>query len=99
MSQQRKRPEKELKAKVALEAIRNDKTTSQIISQYEVQQSQISKWKAKLLEEAPAIFEDRRSKEFKERDAEKREEEYQRQIGKMQMEIGWLKKKCKQLGI
>ena len=36
---------------------------------------------------------------FKERDTEKREEEYQRQIGKMQMEIEWLKKKCKQLGI
>lgn len=92
MSQYRKKPEKELKAKVALEAIRNEKTTSQIVSQYEVQQSQVSKWKTKLLEEASEIFEDRRSREFKERDVEKREEEYQRQIGKMQMEIEWLKK-------
>jgi hypothetical protein len=99
LSQYRKKPEKELKAKVALEAIRNEKTTSQIVSQYEVQQSQVSKWKTKLLEEASEIFEDRRSREFKERDVEKREEEYQRQIGKMQMEIEWLKKKCKQIGL
>ena len=86
MSEQRKKLEKELKAKVALEAIRNEKTTSQSVSQYEVQQYQISKWKAKLLEEAPDIFEDHWTKESRDRDAEKREEEYQRQIGKMQME-------------
>ena len=39
------------------------------------------------LEEAPAISEDRRSKEFKERDAEKREKEYQRHIGKCKWKL------------
>lgn len=99
MSQQRKKIDKEIKAKVALEAIRNEKTVSQITSQFEVQSGQISTWKKKLVSAAPDVFEDKRSKEFREKDAEKREQEYQLQIGKMQMEIEWLKKKCKQLGV
>ena len=91
MSQKRKKIDATIKAKVALEAIRNEKTAAQITSDYEVQSGQISTWKNKLIDSAVDIFEDRRTKESREKDFDKLEAEYQRQIGKMQMDIEWLK--------
>ena len=67
MSQNRKNIDSKLKAKVALEALRCEKTTAQIISEYEVQKGQISNWKTKDLEALPGIFEDKRNKENKEK--------------------------------
>ena len=99
MSQKRKKINKKFKSRVALEAIRNEKTIAQIASEYEIQSSQISLWKKQLLESASDIFEDRRSKEFREKDFEKREDELHRQLGKSQSELEWLKKKSKQLGL
>jgi transposase len=99
MSQKRKYIDSIIKARVALDAVRNEKTTAQLVSQYEVQSGQISTWKKKLIEGSVDIFEDRRSKEMRDKNFEKIEEDYQRQIGKMQMEIEWLKKKSKQLGL
>jgi putative transposase len=80
VSQQRKNIDKEVKAKVALEAIRNEKTVSQITSQFEVQSGQISTRKRKLVSTAPDVFEDKKSKEFRKKDAEKREHDYHLQI-------------------
>jgi len=99
MSQRRKSIDSTTKARVAIEAIRNQKTTAQIVSDFKVQSGQISTWKKKLIDSSIEVFEDKRSKESREKSFEKREEEYHRQIGKMQMEIEWLKKKSKQLGL
>ena len=48
------------KAKVALAALRGDKTTAQLAAEYEVHTSQVTAWKQQLLEQAPRFFEDGR---------------------------------------
>ena len=99
LSRNRKPIDKTLKAKIALEAVKNEKTIAQIASEYEVQPNQVSIWKKQLLENMTGLFEDKRSKKFREEDYQKREDEHHRQLGKAQCEIEWLKKKCKQLGL
>jgi len=79
------------KAKVALEAVKGEKTIAQISSEYGVHPNQISQWKKKLLEELPELFsEKRRSREVNKEDLEA---ELYRQIGQLKVELEWLKKK------
>jgi hypothetical protein len=60
-----------------------------------VHATQISTWKQRLLEGAPDLFEDRRRKRQAE---ENNQEELFEQIGRLKMEVEWLKKKSAQLG-
>ena len=87
----RKKHDAALKAKIALEAVKGDKTIREISSIYGVHSSQIMKWKKQLLEELPSIFSDKRAKTEKER--EELEAELYRQIGQLKVELEWLKKK------
>ena len=84
------------KAKVALEAIKGEKTVAQIASEYGVHANQIGQWKKRLLEELPGLFSDRRKREEKEGAAET--DELYRQIGQLKVELDWLKKKSQILG-
>jgi len=85
-----------LKAKVALEAIKKEKTISQLSSEYGVHANQINQWRKRLLEELPEIFSKKRQKQ--EKDSEDLHDELYRQIGQLKVELDWLKKKSKQLG-
>ena len=84
------------KAKVALEAVKGEKTITQIASEYGIHPNQIGQWKKRLLEDLPGLFSDRRRKEEKE-DAAETDELY-RQIGQLKVELDWLKKKSQILG-
>jgi len=83
------------KARVALAALKGDKTLSELASHFGVHATQISTWKQRLLEGAPDLFEDRRRKQ---RAEESNQEELFEQIGRLKMEVEWLKKKAAQLG-
>ena len=91
----RKVYDKNFKAKVALEAIREEKTLSELSEQYGVNPNVISRWKKEVLEQLPEIFSRKRekiNKEFKQR-----EEELYKEIGKLKVENEFLKKKYNQL--
>jgi putative transposase len=92
----RNRHSASLKAKVALEAVKEEKTISQLASEYEVHPNQIRQWKKRLIEEAANIFSNRREKEA--RNQEELEAELYRQIGQLKVELDWLKKKAEHIG-
>jgi len=81
----------DFKTKVALEAIRGLKTLNEISSEYEVHPNQVSKWKKQLLTQAPQIFKDQRSSIGNQED--KKVEKLYQEIGQLQVELNWLKKK------
>jgi transposase-like protein len=90
MTRKRRSLNAPLKAKVALAAVRGDKTLSQLASQHGVHGNQVSAWKRKLLSEAVELFADGRKRTKKE---EVSEDELYEQIGRLKMELEWLKKK------
>jgi putative transposase len=79
-----------------LAACRGDKTTAQLAAEYEVHAGQIAAWKKQLLEGAAELFEDGRGKRAA-ADAANDQELYE-QIGRLKMEVEWLKKKAAELG-
>ena len=93
MSKIRKNYSASFKAKVALEALKKEKTISQLSSEYGVHSNQISQWRKRLLEELPDIFSQKRKK--KEKDTEELQAELYQQIDQLKVELDWLKKKSK----
>jgi putative transposase len=83
------------KAKVALAACRGEKTTAQLASEFGVHANQVASWKKQLLEGAAELFEDGRGKRAEEGT---NEDELYEQIGRLKMEVEWLKKKAAELG-
>ena len=81
---------KELKAREALEALKETKTIAELSSEYEVHSNMISKWKKQLQENITDIF---IRKNEQEPDDKQLIENLYKQIGKSQVEIDWLKKK------
>lgn len=78
------------KKKVALEALREDKTLGQLASQHGVHPTQISTWKKELIDGAERVFEDKRSR--RKEDAVSRED-LERKIGQLTIELDFLKKR------
>ena len=83
------------KAKVALSACRGERTTAQLAAEFGIHAGQITAWKKQLLEGAAGLFEDGRSKRVAD-DAANDQELYE-QIGRLKMEVEWLKKKAAEL--
>jgi len=79
------------KAQISLEAIKEQRTISEIANEYGVHPTQITQWKKIVLQELPDIFSKKREKD--QRDSEAREAELYRQIGQLKVELDWLKKK------
>jgi len=88
--QKRKKYPKEFKARVALEAIRGEKTIAEISSEYEVHSNMVTKWKKQLKDNMSDIF---IRKNEQEPDAERKIDNLYKEIGRIQVENAWLKKK------
>ena len=84
-----------LKAKVALEAIKAQRTTTEIAQAYGVHPNLVTSWKKLLLEVLPEIFTPQTAPSRPVADREK--EELYRQIGQMKVEMDFLKKTVGQL--
>ena len=81
----------QFKGNVALEAIKAEKTLSELASQYEVHPNQIKQWKRHLIDQVGQIFPDKRRKQEKTQEA--LIEELYKQIGQLKVELDWVKKK------
>ena len=93
MAKRRKQHDAGFKARVALEAIRERETISQLAKRHSVHPTQIHQWKRKLVDEAAEVF----SREGGAKTAETFEStELYEQIGRLKMELDWLKKKASQ---
>lgn len=92
---QRKKFDAATKAKVALEAVKGVRTANEIAAQYDCHPTQVSLWKKEFLDAVPAIFENRKKR--KETSSESEHDEALKQIGQLQLELAWLKKKSAQL--
>ena len=89
---QRRRHSAEFKAKVALEAIRSERTANEIGSAHGVHPVQVAQWKKQALAELSQVFADRRAKAV--RDEETLRAALYQQIGQLKVELDWLKKKA-----
>lgn len=96
MTSKRRKYTSTFKFKVALEAAKNSKTRSQIATEYGVHPTQISQWRKRLVEDGNQLFAEKRLKR-REQDAVKQEQDLYEQIGRLKMELEWLKKKVGQV--
>lgn len=91
MKRERKRYDAGLKARVAVEAIKGQRTINEIASAYSIHPHQVTQWKKQALEQLPEIFSNGRARS-QQADEELRDQLYQ-QIGQLKVELDWLKKK------
>lgn len=96
MAKGRKRHSSAFKARVALAAIKERKTVSELASQHGVHPTQIHQWKKLLLERAESVFDNCMTPK-KAEDSSKREAQLYQEVGRLSMELEWLKKKAADL--
>ena len=93
----RKRHDKAFKAKVALEAHKEESSLQELAKKYDVHPNQISQWKRQLLDGVADVFERPNKKSEATRSAEKREEMLLKAVGEKKIENDFLKKKYRQV--
>lgn len=92
----RKRHTGAFKAKVGLEAVRGIKTVGQIARDYEIHPAQVTQWKGVVRDHLPDLFE---SPKAAQEDEQELIAQLHEKIGQLSVEVDWLKKKCRQLGL
>jgi putative transposase len=92
VTKKRKKYSGQFKFKIALEAVKGQVTINEIASSNNIHPNQVSTWKKQLLVEGPTVFGQQTAKKLQEQTA--REAELFEQIGRLKMELEWLKKKA-----
>jgi transposase-like protein len=96
MSERRKQFGATLKAKVVVEALKGARTVNELAGLYQVHPTQIAMWKKRALDGLPGLFADGRQKPP--RDDEVLQAQLYQQIGRLKVELDFLKKKVGMLG-
>jgi transposase len=97
-AKRRRRHDPEFKARVAIEAVKNIRTTAQIAKDFDIHPAQVSDWKKQMLENVVESFSAGKKKSTEEElSAEK--DQLHAKIGQQAIEIDFLRKKSKQLGL
>ena len=99
MSNKRKQYSPQFKAKVALDAVRGEKTISELSSQYEVHPTMINNWKRQLLDEASSLFDKGSEANPAKESHQSQIDELYRQIGQLKVERDFLADRSAQLGL
>ena len=95
MSVHRKRYSAEEKTRVAIEAIKGQKTLNELAADYGVHPSQITQWKKQALDGLPELFSTRESRQAKSEEA--LIAKLYQEIGQLKVQADWLEKKSKAL--
>ena len=90
-TKQRRNFSAEFKARVALEAIKGQRTIQEIAGHYSVHPNQVTTWKRQVVEALPQVFADHRLRGNESEETLKAA--LYEQIGKLQVQLDWLKKK------
>jgi transposase len=98
MKAKRKRHDPEFKARVALEALKGIKTLQQIAKDFDIHPVQVSDWKKTMSTGAAGVFGASKSK-AEASDFERERCQLHAKIGQQAVELDWLTKKSKQLGL
>jgi transposase len=98
MKGKRKMHEASFKAKVALAAVKGDRTVSELASQFVVHSTLIHGWKKQLLDGVESLFAGGVKVDKDKAQTEAQTAELFEQIGRLKMELEWLKKKAGGLG-
>jgi len=99
MSNPKKQYSSHFKAKVALKAIRGEKTVSELAGQYEIHPTMINGWKKKILEQASQIFETEKQGKQNQENVKPQIDELYRQIGQLKVERDFLVNRSVKLGL
>ena len=99
MSRKRKQYSAHFKAKVALEAVRGEKTSAELASAYKIHPTLINGWKHQLQEDASYLFDGSKSASKADSDTEAQIAELYRQIGQLTVKRDFLAKRCAQSGL
>lgn len=91
MKSKRRKFNSEFKTKVVLEALQERLTLSELAQKYQVHPNQISTWKKEFLSKATSVFE--APDQSRERELEAEREAILKELGEVQCEYNWLKKK------
>ena len=87
----RKKYRMELKARIALDAIKGQKTIAELASEYGVHANQISLWKKQLHDATPTAFSNGKDKDAEQKEVER--DHLYKKVGQLQIEVDWLKKR------
>ncbi|MEM7603001.1 MAG: transposase [Verrucomicrobiota bacterium] len=99
MKRKRRHLTAEFKARIALEAIKGEKTAAEIARENDIAPAQISEWKKQLEERLGEVFQSKGERSKERQCQERKEARLERKIGQLVIEKDFLVKKCKQLGI
>jgi transposase len=99
MRNKRKQYSPQFKAKVALEAVKAEKTVAELASQYTLHPTVINGWKKQLLEQASDVFEKPNSEQKGKENTEGQIDELYRQIGQLKVERDFLADRSAKLGL
>jgi putative transposase len=90
----RKRYTAKQKAQIVLEILKEEKTITQIASEYGIHPNQLHRWKKQALEGFPKVFEnDTKAERHKDAEHERQLKELYAEIGRLTTQLNWLQKK------
>jgi len=86
----RRKFKKEFKAKVAMEAIKGQRTVNELAQEYSVHPNQIGLWKKQMLASAPEVFSSGKDRQYEEMEQER--DRLYKKVGQLQVQVDFLKK-------
>ena len=99
MSRSRRNFSAEFKTNLVLQLLKGEKELNVLAVENDIQPNLLRNWKKEFLNNASAVFDDKRQENLKDKLAEERKEkaEYAKKVGQLTMQVDWLKKKSEEI--